>query len=66
MEIAATRNCGNSLRKEDKIMKFEAPVIEVKKFDLVDVLTASSATEAEPTTTVEEESDVECEWDVGF
>lgn len=47
-------------------MKFEAPVVEVKKFDLVDVLTASSATEAETTTTVEEESDVECEWDVGF
>lgn len=44
-------------------MKFEAPVVEVKKFDLVDVLTVSGATEVE---TTEEESDIYCEWDVGF
>lgn len=32
-------------------MKFETPVVEVKKFDLVDVLTTSSAAVAEETTT---------------
>lgn len=49
-------------------MKFEAPVVEVKKFDLVDVLTVSGATEVETTEveTTEEESDIYCEWDVGF
>lgn len=38
---------------------FETPVVDVKKFDVMDVLTASG----EPT---EEETDAECEWDAGF
>lgn len=29
-------------------MKFETPVVEVKKFDLVDILTASSSDEPTP------------------
>lgn len=34
-------------------MKFETPIAEVKKFDLVDVLTASSATTSAATTSEE-------------
>lgn len=37
---------------------FEAPVVEVKKFALEDILTTST------TTTTEE--DINCEWDAGF
>lgn len=41
-------------------MKFEAPIVDVKKFDLVDVLTASSAEEA--TTTTSEEMEMVLVW----
>lgn len=41
---------------------FETPVVDVKKFDVMDVLTASS----DPIETTEEEGDAECQWDAGF
>lgn len=31
----------DSLRKEETIMKFETPIVDVKKFDVKDILTAS-------------------------
>lgn len=37
---------------------FEIPTVEIKKFDVEDILTTST-----PVTT---EGDVDCEWDAGF
>ena len=37
--------CLNSMKGENN-MKFEAPVVEVKKFDVMDVLTISGETES--------------------